>query len=126
MRAWDWVEAGLYPSEDDLIRDALRCLLRNRPDLRAGRWEAWLDAAACGRRLWLRRRRPGDRFQPLGMEGGKKLQDFFVDEKVPRSERDRLPLVVSPRGIVWVVGQRLDGRFRVRPQTRQLLHLRWE
>lgn len=92
----------------------------------AGRDEAWLDADACGPRLWLRTRRPGDRFQPLGMAGQKKLHDFFVDEKVPRAERDRIPLVISPRGLVWVVGHRLDGRFGVRPETRHLLHLRWE
>lgn len=92
----------------------------------AGLREAYLDADACGPRLWLRARRPGDRFRPLGLAGWKKLQDFFVDEKVPRAERDRVPLIVSPRGIVWVVGYRLDERFRVRPETRQVLHLAWE
>lgn len=89
-------------------------------------WEAWVDAEACGQRLWLRHRRPGDRFRPLGLGGEKKLQDFFVDEKVPRVLRGRVPLLVSPRGIVWVVGYRLDERFRLRPQTRRALHLRWE
>jgi tRNA(Ile)-lysidine synthase len=60
------------------------------------------------------------------MDGQKKLQDFFVDEKVPRAERGRVPLVVSPRGIVWVVGHRPDERFRIGPATRRILHLRWE
>jgi tRNA(Ile)-lysidine synthase len=92
----------------------------------AGRLEAWLDADACGTRLWLRTRRPGDWFRPLGMAGRKKLHDFFVDERVPRAERARVPLVLSPRGLVWVVGHRLDERFRVRPETRRVLHLRWE
>jgi tRNA(Ile)-lysidine synthase len=92
----------------------------------AGRKEAWLDAAACGSRLWLRTRRPGDRFQPLGMAGHKKLHDFFVDEKVSRAERDRVPLVLSPKGLVWVVGYRMDERFRVQTKTRRVLHLRWE
>lgn len=91
----------------------------------AGPGEAWVDAERCGRRLWLRHRRPGDRFQPFGMRAQKKLQDFFVDEKVPRAEREQVPLLVSPEGIVWIVGYRLDERFRVRPGTRQVLHLRW-
>ncbi len=99
--------------------------LAGSPWAEAGPAEVWLDAERCGRRLWLRRRRPGDRLQPLGMVGQKKLQDFFVDEKVRREERDRVPLVVSPRGIVWVVGYRPDERFRVRPGTRRVLHLRW-
>ncbi len=57
--------------------------------------------------LEVRTRQPGDRFQPAGMTQAKKLQDFFVDERVPREERDSVPLVVSPRGIVWVVGLRV-------------------
>lgn len=92
----------------------------------AGPWEAWVDAERCGRRLWLRHRRDGDRFSPLGLDGRKKLQDFFVDEKVPQPERDRVPLVLSPEGIVWIVGHRLDSRFRVRDETRQVIHLHWQ
>jgi tRNA(Ile)-lysidine synthetase-like protein len=92
----------------------------------ADRWEAWVDAERCGRRLWLRHRQDGDRFQPLGMDGQKKLHDFFVDEKVPRGERDHVPLVGSPDEIVWVVGYRVDGRFSIQPETQEMIHLRWE
>lgn len=87
-------------------------------------WEALVDARAVGERLWLRRRRPGDRFQPLGMPQDKKLQDFLVDERVPRAERNALPLVCAPRGIVWVVGHRLAEWARVRPTTLERLRLR--
>ena len=70
-------------------------------------WSARLDRATLTGPLSLRTRRPGDRFQPLGMQGEKKLQDFFTDSKVPRSWRDRVPLLVSERGIAWVVGYRV-------------------
>jgi tRNA(Ile)-lysidine synthase len=63
----------------------------------------------------VRRRLPGDRFQPLGMTGHKKLQDFFTDAQVPRDERDTVPLFVSPRGIVWVGGLRVAEWARPRP-----------
>jgi tRNA(Ile)-lysidine synthase len=65
--------------------------------------------------LAVRSRRPGDRFRPLGMGGrGRKLQDFLVDRKVSRTERDTLPLVVdSDDKIVWVVGQSVAEDFRV-------------
>jgi tRNA(Ile)-lysidine synthase len=56
--------------------------------------------------LILRSRRPGDRFQPLGMEHEKKLQDFFSDSHTPRSWRDRVPLLVTQGGIAGVVGHR--------------------
>jgi len=68
---------------------------------------AWLDRESLGQELSLRTRRPGDRFQPLGMSREKKLQDFFTDAKVPRTWRDRVPLLVSERGIAWVAGHRI-------------------
>ena len=57
--------------------------------------------------LAVRSRVPGDRFQPLGMSGTKKLKDFMIDEKVPGSMRDGVPLIVTSRGIAWVVGWRI-------------------
>lgn len=92
----------------------------------ANPWQAWLDADAVGEDLWVRSRRPGDRFQPLGMAGEKKLQDFFVDARVPRAERDAVPLVCGNPGIVWVVGYRIDERARVTEATRRTLRLRFQ
>ena len=82
-----------------------------------------LDLEAIGERLWVRARRSGDRFQPLGMEAEKKLQDFYVDEKVPRAWRDRIPLVVSERGIAWVVGYRVAQWARAREGSRQAFQI---
>lgn len=71
-------------------------------------------AAGLGPELTVRSRRPGDTFRPLGLGGRKKLQDFFVDRKVAREERDRVPLVVDARDrIVWVVGQTVAEDFKV-------------
>jgi len=82
-----------------------------------------VDLAAVGSELVLRRRRPGDRFQPQGLGGSQKLQDFFVDHKVPRAWRDLVPIVATPRQIVWVVGYRLDARAQVTAATRRVLTL---
>ena len=76
--------------------------------------------------LVLRPRRPGDRFHPLGAPGRKKLQDFMVDAKIPASWRDRVPLVVTPRGIAWVVGRRIAEWSRVTPEDRQVVEIRFE
>lgn len=89
------------------------------------RWSATADADEVGPALLVRRRRPGDRFIPLGMSEPKKLQDYLVDEKVPRSERDRIPIVATPNAVVWVAGYRLDDRFKVTPATRRALRLRY-
>ena len=86
-------------------------------------WIALLDADRAGKQLLVRSWQPGDRFIPLGMSGHKKLQDFFVDMKVPRHQRQTVPLVVSAGQIAWVVGFRVDERFRVTGSTRRILRV---
>ena len=76
-------------------------------DAEAGAICTSISARAARGGLRVRSRRPGDRFQPLGMGGTKKLQDFMVDCRIDRSWRDRIPLVVGEGGIAWVVGWRL-------------------
>ncbi len=87
-------------------------------------WTAALDADRAGQDLHVRRWEPGDRFIPLGMGGRKKLQDFFVDAKVPREQRGNIPLVISGGQIAWVVGFRVDERFKVTDSTRRILRVR--
>jgi tRNA(Ile)-lysidine synthase len=78
-------------------------------------WQAAFDYDKIGPFLTVRSRRPGDRFLPAGMGGkSKKLQDYFVDAKVPRRKRDAVPLLCSGDDILWVVGLRTDERFLAR------------
>jgi len=89
--------------------------------------EESMDAEALGEGLFVRTWENGDRFQPLGMSETKKLQDFFVDQKVPRLRRGRVPLVCTADGrIAWVVGQRIAEPFKVTDGTRHVLHMRAE
>jgi tRNA(Ile)-lysidine synthase len=82
------------------------------------------DADALGTGLFVRTWENGDRFQPLGMVHEKKLQDFFVDEKIPRHQRGRVPLLCAADGrIVWVVGHRIAEPFKVTEQTRRVLRV---
>jgi tRNA(Ile)-lysidine synthase len=68
-------------------------------------------------------RSPGDRFQPLGSPHTKKLKAFLIDAKVPRTERDRLPLITTHAGIAWVAGVRPADWAKVTPTTRVILRL---
>jgi tRNA(Ile)-lysidine synthase len=98
----------------------LRCRVRVRRLVAGGRaarrppWREILSPLLLEAPLTLRGWRPGDRFRPLGMSGEKKLQDFFVDTKVPRQERTRIPLLVAGGRIAWVVGRRIAEDFRFR------------
>ena len=89
---------------------------RHEASIEAG--QVMVDASTVGRGLIVRPRRPGDRLHPLGAPGRKKVQDVFVDRKIPRDDRDREPIVTDETGrIVWVAGQVLAAPFRVTPLT---------
>lgn len=75
--------------------------------------------------LTVRNRRDGDRFQPYGMRGTKKIKNFLIDTKVPRYERDRIPLLVCGDEILWIVGYTTSEPFKIQPGTRQYLYLRY-
>ena len=82
-----------------------------------------VDADAVTSPLSIRFPRPGDRFHPLGAAGSQKLQDFFVNKKVPRAMRPYVPLVLSGADVLWVVGYRIAEPFKVRPETRRVVEL---
>jgi tRNA(Ile)-lysidine synthase len=84
---------------------------------------AFFDAERLNFPLIVRSRKRGDFFYPLGFGKKKKLQDFFVDEKVPRDERDKIPLIVSGEDVIWVAGYRQDDRFKVADDTKKVLKL---
>ena len=79
----------------------------------------------CGSKLWVRNRRPGDRFRPTALGGRTKLQDYFVNRKVARQRRDCVPIVVDETDrIVWVAGHAIDEDFRVTDPAQAVLVLR--
>ncbi|OGC11633.1 tRNA lysidine(34) synthetase TilS [candidate division WOR-1 bacterium RIFOXYA12_FULL_52_29] len=82
---------------------------------------AFIDQETLGRDIIVRNKLPGDRFQPIGLSGTKKLQDFFVDEKVPQDDRDAVPVFESAGRIIWLGGLRLDDRSKVTPNTRRIV-----
>jgi tRNA(Ile)-lysidine synthase len=82
---------------------------------------ACLDEGKVVMPLTIRNVKPGDRFQPLGMQCEKKIKDFFIDEKVPLTERKRIPLVLCNEVVVWVGGMRIDHRLRVTKNTQKIL-----
>ena len=69
-------------------------------------------------------RHTGDKFQPVGLQGNKKLKDFFIDEKVPREERDYIPIIWDQHQIIWVGGYRQSEVGKVTEQTKMFLHIR--
>jgi len=90
-------------------------------------WQAFLDHGVTGSELILRRRQPGDRFQPLGLGGRQTtLREFMINVKIPARWRHLVPIVASPQHIVWLAGWRVDERARITKSTKRVLHLRFE
>ena len=103
------------------IREVSGAAVPQRP----GAGEIWVDGDRFSFPLEVRTRRPGDWFCPLGLGGHRqKLKQFFIDRKVPQRLRDRIPLVVAPEGILWVIGYRHDERFRAMPGSRRVYRIR--
>jgi tRNA(Ile)-lysidine synthase len=87
-------------------------------------YQAWLDAEALQLPLVVRSRQPGDRIQPLGMEGKSiKLSDLMINQKLPRRARRAWPLVCAGSEVVWAPGLRMNDAYRLRPETRRVVHL---
>jgi tRNA(Ile)-lysidine synthase len=84
---------------------------------------AHFDLQKTGMNFCVRKGQPGDRFQPLGMSMPKKLHEFMVDAKIPRSWRGRIPIVCSPQQIIWVVGWRIDDRVKLTEASKDILRL---
>ena len=84
---------------------------------------AFLDCQSLDFPLKLRNFRPGDRFQPVGAKGTQKLKEFFIDHKIPRFERSKIPLLVSRERVAWVVGHRIDERVKITEKTERVLRI---
>ena len=116
-----WLEARLWHGERDSVL--------NNPD----RWTAYLDADRLCPRPALRKRRPGDRFRPLGMKGQDvQVTEFMINAKIPRHWRKHIPLLINTRSdsdggeeIAWVAGWRIDDRVKITNRTHHVVRLRW-
>jgi len=143
-KRYDWVSLGkggvkaVPPFEVELVslgstlieeigREVVIKETTNR-DIRSGslsesRNVAFLDYQCLQFPLRLRNFRPGDRFQPMGVNGNQKLKEFFIDHKIPRFERHKIPLLISGEMIAWIVGYRINERVRVTEKTEKVLRI---
>lgn len=96
--------------------------LVNAADFNADEYMAYLDYDKCTLPLHLRSRKPGDVFSPYGLNGKKKLKDFFIDLKIPHSKRNEIPLLTSATGDIYaVIGYRVSNLASVDKDSKRIV-----
>jgi tRNA(Ile)-lysidine synthase len=95
--------------------------LRRVPTVLSTERKAYLDMERIAFPLVVRNVLPGDRIQPLGMKGTRKLKSLLIDEKIPREHRGRIPVVADGISVLWVPGVRLSERVRVGKGSKRIL-----
>ena len=116
---------GEYPLWDGWVLTAsasaekIESILQNKDAQRV-----WIDGEKLHAPLTMRIAATGDRFHPLKLSGSQSLADFFINQKIPRYQRRRIPLFCCGDQIVWVCGYRLDDRFKVAPHSKLIYELR--
>jgi tRNA(Ile)-lysidine synthase len=86
---------------------------------------AFFDGDRITSEINVRNRRSGDVFSPLGMKGTKKLKDFFIDIKIPKEQRDSLPLITIDNTVLWVIGYRISEKYKVIKETKKIVYLKY-
>ncbi|UKS26241.1 tRNA lysidine(34) synthetase TilS [Paenibacillus sp. HWE-109] len=112
------VEANLYCSWMSVQSN-------NNVDLISSATDVYLDLDQIQLPLVVRNRRSGDRLEPHGLNGSKKVKDMFIDAKMPLSRRDVIPLLVDASGqILWIAGFRRSKHALIGPDTERVLHMK--
>ena len=86
---------------------------------------AFLDLKKLSFPLLLRKWQHGDLFYPFGRNHRKKLSDYFIDEKFSLLDKENTWVLCCGKDIIWVVGHRIDNRFRITPRTNEILQIKW-
>lgn len=82
---------------------------------------AYFDYDNLAAPLIARNFRAGDRFKPFGMEGTKKVKDLFIEKKIPKDKRTRIPVILSGKDIIWIAGVRRGNTARIEKDTKRIL-----
>lgn len=88
--------------------------------------EKYFDYGKIRGKLYLRNRRPGDYFNPVGIAGKKKIKDYFIDRKVEREKRNAIPLLAVGSEVIWILGYAINREYQVSSETKSILKVQYQ
>lgn len=86
----------------------------------------FFDYGMMNKGINIRNRQKGDFFKPFRSNGTKKLKEYFIDTKIPREQRNRIPLLCIESEVVWVIGDKISDKFRVTENTKSVLKIQYK
>jgi len=86
----------------------------------------YVSGDSISKKLLVRKWQNGDKFIPLGMDGEKKISDFIIDIKMNRLEKQNQFVLIDGDQIIWLIGKRIDNRFKITEETKKVLQLCWK
>ncbi|MDO5517809.1 MAG: tRNA lysidine(34) synthetase TilS, partial [Clostridium sp.] len=89
--------------------------------LKHNKFEKYFDFNKIQKDITIRTRKDGDKMIPLGMTGSKKIKDIFINMKIPKEQREIIPLLCFDNKISWIVGMRVSDEFKVTSDTKKIL-----
>ena len=111
------VEFGEYSFKFSIVDNSQKTKL----NLKRNNYEKYFDFDKIQKEIIIRTRKDGDKIIPLGMTGSKKLKDIFINMKIPKEERDIIPIVCFDNKISWIVGLRVSDEYKVTSDTKKIL-----
>lgn len=87
------------------------------------RFNVSIDKDKIKGNLYVRSRKKGDRFTPMGMKSNKKLKDFFIDKKIDREKRDSIGLICDDENIIWVIGYGINDKYKITEFSKNILNM---
>ena len=118
------IEVELLPSEFKEFKRDQKKRKKRKSIFESGVDQDFLAFDDFTGKLMLRASKPGDRLQPLGMKGRRKLKEIFVDLEIPREQRAFYPVLASEKELLWVPGYGLSEKVKVRPDSKKIFRLR--
>ena len=117
-------EAEVVPGESIQLGDHVLLVRQKRENENIS--FKYIDKNRINGKLYVRTRREGDRFRPFGMKGSKTVKKYMIDRKIPKEERDSIPLLMDGGGIVAVLGHDISDRVRTDGNTKEVFVLEYK